>query len=184
MSSSTTFQSESETASNLIGEGGAATRSQPSAFQAEIIATFVDVVHALGLPKSYGEIYGLLYATAQPLCFAEIHEQLDLSKGSVSGGVRALKEIGAIRSVSVSTDRREFFEPELELKKLLQALLAGRLEPQLKGSIERMARLETLLSQTEVDPASRRVLSGRVTKLGNWRRKASGLLPWIRKFLG
>ena len=102
----------------------------------------------------------------------------------MSGGIRSLKEIGAIRSVTSASDRREFFEPELELKKLLQALLAGRLEPQLKGSIERMARLETLLSQTEVDPASRRVLSGRVNKLGKWRRKASGLLPWIRKFLG
>ncbi len=55
-------------------------------------------MQTLGLPKSYGEVYGLLYASANPLSFAEIHQRISLSKGSVSGGLKALKEFGAIET--------------------------------------------------------------------------------------
>lgn len=68
-----------------------------SAFEHEVVEVFVGLAKVLGLPKSYGEIYGLLFASAQPLSFADIQEKLDLSKGSVSQGLRALRDLGAVR---------------------------------------------------------------------------------------
>ncbi|WED66340.1 transcriptional regulator [Synoicihabitans lomoniglobus] len=155
-----------------------------SKFESEVVAVFVDMLQTLGLPKSYGEIYGLLYATAEPLGFAEIHDRLELSKGSISGGIKALKELGAIRAVGNTTDRRELFEPEVELRKLLLAFLAERLEPQLKANMARMAQLDSLLKTSPLQSGQRNALQARLSKLTKWRQKAAGLLPWIKKFLG
>lgn len=69
----------------------------PTAFEAEIAAVFADLVMLLGLPKSMGEIYGFIFASSEPPTFADIEHKLGLSKGSVSQGLRALRELGAVR---------------------------------------------------------------------------------------
>lgn len=71
--------------------------SSLSAFEAEIVAVFADLVGLLGLPKSMGEIYGFVFASAEPPTFADIEQKLGLSKGSVSQGLRALKALGAVK---------------------------------------------------------------------------------------
>ncbi len=97
----------------------------------EIITIFVKMAQTLGAPRSLGEIYGLLFATVQPLSFQDIHDRLDLSKGSISQGLRFLRTVGAIQSVSVPDDRREYFEPVVELRALVGGFLKERINPQL-----------------------------------------------------
>lgn len=157
-----------------------------SEFESEVIGIFVDMMQTLGMPKSYGEIYGLLYATAEPLGFGEIHERLTLSKGSVSGGVKALKEIGAVKVAAMAEERRERYEPEIELRKLVLAYLEERIQPQLQANATRMARLEILLEGSDkADEArSTKTLQARLGKLSSWRKKASGIIPWVARFLG
>lgn len=67
-----------------------------------MVGVFSDLVGLLGLPKSLGEIYGFIFASAEPPTFAEIEHKLGLSKGSVSQGLRALRELGAIREAGVA----------------------------------------------------------------------------------
>lgn len=74
----------------------------PTPFEAEIVAVFSDLVVLLGLPKSLGEIYGLVFASAEPTTFADIEHKLGLSKGSVSQGLRALRELGAVREAGAT----------------------------------------------------------------------------------
>jgi DNA-binding transcriptional ArsR family regulator len=66
-------------------------------FARECIELFAEVVYALGLPKSVGQIYGLLYASPAPLSFSDIVERLDISKGSASQGLQLLRTLGAIK---------------------------------------------------------------------------------------
>jgi hypothetical protein len=68
----------------------------PADFQSECIELFAEVVYALGLPRSIGQIYGLLYASPLPLSFSDIVERLDISKGSASQGLQLLRTLGAI----------------------------------------------------------------------------------------
>ena len=68
----------------------------PADFQSECIELFAEVVYALGLPRSIGQIYGLLYASPAPLSFSDIVERLDISKGSASQGLQLLRSLGAI----------------------------------------------------------------------------------------
>jgi hypothetical protein len=54
------------------------------------------VVQIFGVPKSVGQIYGLLYASPEPLSFSDIVVRLGISKGSASQGLRLLRSLGAI----------------------------------------------------------------------------------------
>ena len=59
----------------------------------------------LGLPRSTGQIYGLLYMSARPLSLDDICELLSISKGSASTGTRHLASWAAIRQVWVQGNR-------------------------------------------------------------------------------
>lgn len=173
---------------------------------------FVQMTQVLGVPRSLGEIYGLLFATPQPLAFQDIADRLNLSKGSVSQGLRFLRTVGAIQPVVVAGDRREFFEPVVELRALVGGFLRERLNPQLETwgtrakalKIEHFERSETgnsglssqvsgfsavsglrsQVSAATLDAAGRKVLSGRIDKLKTWQKRANTVLPMIGKMLG
>ena len=49
-----------------------------------------------GVPKSVGQIYGVLYASPSPLSFSDIVDRLEISKGSASQGLALLRSLGAI----------------------------------------------------------------------------------------
>jgi HTH-type transcriptional regulator, glycine betaine synthesis regulator len=100
--------------------------------EAEVISIFVQMAQTLGAPRSLGEIYGLLFSTPRPLSFQEIVDQLKMSKGSVSQGLRFLRSVGAIKPVVVAGDRKEYYEPVVELRALVSGFLKERINPQLE----------------------------------------------------
>lgn len=61
------------------------------------MAFFSGVVQVFGVPKSVGQIYGLLYGTPEPLSFSDIVERLEISKGSASQGLQLLRSLGAVK---------------------------------------------------------------------------------------
>jgi DNA-binding transcriptional regulator GbsR (MarR family) len=155
------------------------------AIQAQFIELFVSATGVLGVPRSIGEIYGVIFAAPQPLTFQEIVERLNLSKGSVSQGLRALRSLGAVRTAYVPGDRRDYFEPETELRNLVAGLLRDRINPHLEQARDRLGRVRQQvaaghgLSATEAE-----VLRSRVNKLESWRKKSALLLPLVAKVLG
>ena len=166
------------------GEKLWADRAGLTGFEREIVDVFVGLAHAVGLPKSYGEIYGLLFASPRPLSFGAIQERLELSKGSVSQGLRALREIGAVTVADNADERRECYIAATELRQLMGAILRGTVEPQLADGEGRLARASRLLRAEKLPPADATKLLQRLNKLQTWHRKAGGLLPWIAKFFG
>lgn len=155
------------------------------AFQSECVEQFAALAQVLGLPRSLGQIYGLLFASARPLSFTDIVERLGASKGSVSQGLNALREVGAIVPVAAQDRRREHFSPETELRKLIAGFLHGSIRPQLKTGGERVERFKSrhgaaLLAEGEAG----RVALARLNKLQKWHRRAGAVLPVISKFLG
>ena len=64
-----------------------------------VIDLFLNAANSFGLPKSYGQIYGLLFCRDQSLSMDEVMYLLQISKGSASQGLRSLRQLGAISSV-------------------------------------------------------------------------------------
>ncbi len=152
----------------------------------EVIVIFVELAQTLGLPKSLGEIYGLLYAVPRPLSFQSFVELLGLSKGSVSQGLRILRTVGAVKPVVVAGDRREFFEPETELRKLVAGFIRENVQPQLDrwGARSKGLKADASFASSAGDAEGSKVLAARLEKLYKWQKRAAVVLPTLGKLLG
>jgi DNA-binding transcriptional regulator GbsR (MarR family) len=150
-------------------------------FEQAMVDFFVDAAELLGVPKSVAAIYGIVFASPVPLSFADIESRLDISKGSVSQGLRVLREVGAVKEVSSESDRAELFEPDLEMRKMVQRFIENRLAKQLQSGGSRLDQLAKTLPKGRNGEAA--VLKARVKQLQNWNSKARALLPIARTFL-
>jgi len=159
-----------------------ASRRKLSATQQEIVGVCEAAVLQFGFSRSVGQIFGVVYCSPRPLGFADVAASLELSNGSVSQGLRFLREFGAIKSVSIPGDRRELFAAETELRRLLAGALQTRLRAPLESGSERLKALKKQLRKsTEPD---REFLSQRLDSLHTWHRKALLILPLVQRFLG
>jgi DNA-binding transcriptional regulator GbsR (MarR family) len=155
-----------------------------AAFARECVDFFAEVVQVLGVPPSVGQIYGLLYASPQPLSFSDIVERLEISKGSASQGLQVLRSLGAISTagpVEGGDGRREYFEPELSLRQLVSGVLRERVAPLAGAGGDRIARLREL-AEREVEGSE--FCLDRVKQLETWRRRLRTVLPVLSTLLG
>ena len=151
------------------------------AFEEAVVDFFVDAAELLGVPKSVAAIYGTVFASARPLSFAEIGARLDLSSGSVSQGLRVLRELGALKEVSGESDRSELFEPDLEFRKLAIRFLENRLERQLLAGKTRLEELQRTIPLPKTTTAAR--LRERLKHLQGSHAKARALVPMAKALL-
>ncbi len=150
--------------------------------QREIVDLFAEVVRRLGLSRSFGQIFGVIYCSPEPPAFSEIVERLGLSKGSVSRGLRFLTTLGAIRQVRVPGDRRARYVSEMELRRLMAGLLQTRVRAPLQSG---MSRLKGIGLRLDAEDASQRAfLEQRIDRLQVWHRRALVVLPLIQSVLG
>lgn len=168
----------------------------------EVVSIFVQMAQTMGAPRSLGEIYGLLYATARPLSFQDIADKLELSKGSVSQGLRFLRTVGAIQPVEVPGDRKEYYEPVVELRALVGGFLRERINPQLQewGKRAKALKIEDFQRADSLEPGAgsddrtdrnspltaddSKLIQSRIDKLRSWQKQAGMVLPMISKLLG
>jgi HTH-type transcriptional regulator, glycine betaine synthesis regulator len=144
-----------------------------ASFQVEAIDLFVSVLRLLGIPKSVGEIYGLLFSTEAPLALDDIASRLQLSKGSASQGMKLLRGLGAVKSVYLPGDRRDHFTAETELKKLVSGFYREELAPRVRSGEDRLRKLSNIVA-SEPNPEFQ---EDRLQKLAQWHRKAVALFP-------
>ena len=150
--------------------------------EAEAVDLFVGLAQVVGLPKSVGQIYGLLYISTVPLSLDDIAERLEMSKGSVSQGLKFLRTTGAVRVCDEDDSRRDHYEAETGLRTLATGFLKEQIEPHLDSGEVRLTRLKRL---AEGAPAAERAhVVQRVQQLENWHRRAAGLLPLLLRFFG
>ncbi len=161
----------------VLGEGRA---DDVVRFESELVDFFVEGAELLGVPKSVAAIYGIVFAAPVPLSFADIEARLDISKGSVSQGLKVLREVGALREVSKAEDRTELFEPDLEMRKLIAHYIGHRLQRQFDAG---KGRLNSIAKAVPGRNGEAEVLKNRVKKLQTWHSKAGALLPMAKTLM-
>lgn len=149
-----------------------------SDIEREIIAFFVNAAQSIGLPKSYGEIYGLFFASEHPLALDDVINKLHISKGSASQGIRFLKSINALNPIYLPGDRRDHFAPETSLRKLANGFLRERIIPELRLGTERLASIQETIPEDDF------VTHERIQSIQAWTKKADLIFPVVSKFLG
>ncbi len=136
----------------------------------------------VGLPKSIGQIYGILFASTSPLNLEDVATRLDISKGSASQGLRFLRTNGSVSVVQIDGSRSEHFVPETSLRALVGGFLKEQIEPHLDHGVDRLTRLKELAGHPEHQDNP--VLRARIGRLESWHKRAISLLPFALKFLG
>jgi len=148
-----------------------------------LISFFQDGVKMLGLPRSVGEIFGVLYCSPKPLTMFDIVERLSISKGSASQGLKMLRTLGAVREVDYLDDRKTYFIADVELKKIAGGFIREEIRPHLKSGKKKLKALTEELDQID-DPEIKEFYEERIKRLGRWSKKANLVLPLLQKFLG
>jgi DNA-binding transcriptional regulator GbsR (MarR family) len=147
-----------------------------------LVDVFSDLADLFGNPRSVGAIYGLLFSSADTLTMDEIAQRLDVSKGSVSQGLRTLEEFGAIERHVQDGERTARYSAKHQLKPLLAGFVRQRLLPRLEASSTRLLGLESLLQEMPSEQA--REAAWRLERVTQWHDKARTFLPLARKILG
>ncbi|EHP88334.1 GbsR/MarR family transcriptional regulator [Methanotorris formicicus] len=75
-----------------------------------VIELFSEIAKIHGLSKSVGEVYAILYLSDEPLCIADIMEQLGISKGNVSMALNKLEKLGFVKKVWIKGERKNYYE--------------------------------------------------------------------------
>ena len=152
-------------------------------WEVAVIDLFLNAANSFGLPKSYGQIYGLLSCRDQSLAMDDVMELLQISKGSASQGLRALRQLGAVSSVFAPGDRRERYMAESRLRKLVGGFLREQADPHLEKGTARLKQIESLVNNIE-DVDARKRGARRHEILSGWHWQMNRLLPWVKMIVG
>lgn len=152
-----------------------------------MIETGGTLFQLLGLPRSTGQIWGLLYISARPLSLDDLVEALSISKASASIGSRHLAAWGAVRRVWVPGDRRDHFELAGDLDEIVRAAYQELVRPKLDSSGKRLssivAGLEKELGSGMLSPEEHKLCSDRIRSLLRFQKKVQSIGPLAEKLL-
>lgn len=154
-----------------------------SAWEVSIIEFFVRAANLIGLPKSIGEIYGLLFCAPDALTFDDLERRLQISRGSVSQGLKLLRQLGAVKVQEVVGSRKDYYLPELSMKQLVAGFVRDQFGPHLDTGTSRLDQIEGLI-ESETDAEMRAHAIRRLNTLRSWKRRTQKLLPLILAVLG
>jgi len=89
------------------------------------------ICNKFGLNNIMAQLYAILYLSARPLSLDDMVERLKISKGSASVNIRALERYGVVRQVWVKGSRKDYYEAEADISKVIieriRSMAQGRL---------------------------------------------------------
>ena len=109
-----------------------------------------DTVGALmefwGFKRAMGRVWTLLYLSPDPVAAAEVAERLQMSAGAVSMTLADLVKWGTIRKAWRPGERRDFFEAETSIWKMITRVLREREMGLIRDTAEALAAAESALA--------------------------------------
>ena len=152
-----------------------------SDLEIESIEMFINFLRLLGWPKSVGEIYGLLFVSAQPLAMDDIMARTGMSLGAASQGLKLLREFGAVRTVYTPGARKDHYLASGELSRFATSYIEEELLPRMRTAQERIKRLERMTQS--LSDTDRQLPAERIDRLKYWLGKGQKVVPWLVRFL-
>jgi DNA-binding transcriptional regulator GbsR (MarR family) len=163
----------------------ASRHANPAHPLAAVDLAVADAVGALmelwGFRRQLGRIWAVLFLSDRPLAAPELCARLDISTGLLSMSLAELRRWGVIRSVAIPRDRKEHFEAETNVWKLVAKVLRERearaVERALSTFEQALQEVRAALSDT--DPAVKaaaRFKAKRLELLAGLSRAALGVL--------
>ncbi|HEX7699820.1 MAG TPA: MarR family transcriptional regulator [Kofleriaceae bacterium] len=132
------------------------------------------LIESWGFKRNMGRMWTVLYLDDHPLTAADLGERLGLSTGAVSMLLTELVQWGAIKKAWVVGERREHYEPETSLWKMISRVFRERELNWIKSAADAFEE-----AKQEVRPgtdARRKLIAERIASLTNLAQVGSNLL--------
>lgn len=114
-----------------------------------LIQTFVlhfgEMGSRWGINRTVGQIYALLFVSAEPLCADQIVERLGFSRSNVSIGLKELQAWNLVRLKHLPDDRRDYFTTPEDLWQIVRTLVEERKKREIDPTLSLLR--ETLLAE-------------------------------------
>ena len=101
-----------------------------------------------GINRTVGQIYALLYVSAQPLNADEIGESLAFSRSNVSMGLKELQSWNLVKLIHQPNDRREYFQAPEDVWAIFRTLAAERRKREIDPTLSMLR--DALMEQPSV----------------------------------
>ncbi len=129
----------------------------------ELILRVADAIGGLmefwGFKRNMGRMWTLLYLESKPLSARDLAERLTLSSGGVSMTLSALSKWGVVKKTWVRGERRDYYEPETSIWKMVSRVFRERELRQIHSAIDAfetaVAGLDSQASEAHGDEGER-----------------------------
>jgi DNA-binding transcriptional regulator GbsR (MarR family) len=106
-----------------------------------------------GFKRNMGRVWTVLYLAGEPLTAKQLRARLQLSSGAVSMTINELSRWGVVRKSWVQGDRRDFFEAEANIWKMVSRVIRERERSEIAQAIDAFEEaLVALDRQAEEEP--------------------------------
>ncbi|MGI8314528.1 GbsR/MarR family transcriptional regulator [Halobacillus mangrovi] len=152
----------------------------------ETIEQFIQVIaknmNLYGVTPSIGRLYGVLYFSGEPMTLDDMREALEMSKTSMSTGVRALSDMKMVEPSFKKGVRKDLYKSEEDWYKSFTSLFGSRwrhhTETNIEEADETIQELIDLKEQTEDEKLIQKIDQD-IEKL----TYAQNYYRWLMKFI-
>ena len=139
------------------------------------------IMELWGFRRQLGRVWAVLFLSDRPLAAPELCARLEISTGLLSMSLAELRRWGVVRSVEVAGDRKEHFEPETNVWRLVARVLREREQRAVEGALSTFERAlhDARAALVDLDPdvkAAARFKARRLEQLVDLSRVALNVL--------
>ena len=110
------------------------------------------LMEAWGFKRNMGRLWTLLYLETRPLSAADIGDRLQMSSGAVSMLLTELQQWGAVKKAWVPGERRDYYEPETSIWKMVSRVFRERELRWIREALESFESAQALLASASASP--------------------------------
>lgn len=118
-----------------------------------------------GFKRPMGRLWTLLYLAPEPLTAADIAQSLHMSAGAVSMTLNELSKWGAVKKTWRPGERRDFYEAETSVWKLVRRVIGDRELTLVREFSDALGAADRALAAADLEPAVRSFKKERVERL-------------------
>ncbi len=110
--------------------------------QQEFVLHFGEMGSRWGINRTVGQIYALLFLSAEPLNADQITAALGISRSNTSMGLKELQAWNLVRLRHIQGDRRDYFTTPADLWEIVRTLVAERKKREIDPTLTKLRELE------------------------------------------
>lgn len=140
-----------------------------------------NLTQSFGLGRAVGQIFAYLYFSPEPKNLTDLEEALGISRGAASAGVRQLEQWGAVRKVWVKGDRKDYYEAEEWLGKIIKNVITSEVGKKMTAYHSLVDSMEQALPEIEKQNGDSEFIKARIENLKKFHDKIEG--TWNSRLL-